>query len=78
LNIHTVDKENLEILRTRKRGKKVFSDIANFDIFENPLYVEKFFYQKMEHRFENKASDFVAKTLYIGDIINSMGSALIL
>jgi hypothetical protein len=67
LKIQTVDKPALEKLRTFKRGKKAFVDIANFDVLENPLYIEKFFYQPMDRRFENLSSDFVTRALYMGD-----------
>ena len=62
-----MDKKNLEKLRTSKRGAKCFTDISNFDIFENPIYVDKFFYQKMDQRFENKTSDYITKSFYPED-----------
>jgi predicted metalloprotease len=49
----------------------VFVDIANFDVLENPVYIDKFFYQQMDRRFENKSSDFVAKTLFLGDMMDN-------
>lgn len=44
LGIKTVNDETLEKLRVVKRGKKVFIDVANFDVLENPVYTEKFFF----------------------------------
>ena len=48
MNINNVNDNNLERLRTQKRGKKFISNTPSYDILFNIKYSDMLFYQDMD------------------------------
>jgi hypothetical protein len=44
LKIKTLNDVSLQLLRTSKRGNKFISNIFNYDILQNQVYADLFFY----------------------------------
>lgn len=65
--VKILDDDQLEKLRTSKKGKKTFASIYNYDPLSDYRFCDSLHYQKMEQRVENKSSDFIAQVLYLGE-----------